>query len=466
MPNMEKKITGQLLYQYDACRHWPYYLYNDGRRGRRGRMSDTLLAGDIFDAEAALGCAGCVTAVGRTAAARKRSTLELMRRGERLIRGGLLEAGCFVGEPDLLERRDDGPSDFGQYHYTAVDAKIVGGRLHEGHKLQLAMYGELLMRVQGVRPKECFMAEAPGSLIGLNLEEYQPSFEAAVASLKEIVGGKKPPPRLTSGCRHSPWFKECLADAESTDDIVLLYGIRDSAVSALRGLGIGTVADAAAMDVEAAAGETGLKRRTLERLKIQAEALKEKRHFLRKGIEFPHVPLEIHFDMESSPPRRLDYLFGLLFVEGGSSRYESVIAEGPEDEGAAWREFLARLETLPRDFAVYHYGDYEPARLEALESRYGGSLHLDRFRAAMIDLNEVVKDCIIFPLYFYSLKDIGRYIGFDRSKTIAGGGESVAFYESWLKTGNRAKLKAILKYNEDDCRATLALKEWLLKQGA
>ncbi|NET50789.1 MAG: hypothetical protein F6K09_19280, partial [Merismopedia sp. SIO2A8] len=33
----------------------------------------------------------------------------------------------------------------------------------------------------------------------------------------------------------------------------------------------------------------------------------------------------------------------------------------------------------------------------------------------------------------------------------------------WLNTGNRSCLDAIQRYNEDDCRATYKLKDWLAK---
>ncbi len=35
------------------------------------------------------------------------------------------------------------------------------------------------------------------------------------------------------------------------------------------------------------------------------------------------------------------------------------------------------------------------------------------------------------------------------------------WYSSWLKTGERVHLDAAVEYNEDDCRATRVLKEWL-----
>jgi uncharacterized protein len=38
----------------------------------------------------------------------------------------------------------------------------------------------------------------------------------------------------------------------------------------------------------------------------------------------------------------------------------------------------------------------------------------------------------------------------------------VCLYDQWLKTSDRTLLEVILRYNEDDCRATQKLKEWLV----
>jgi uncharacterized protein len=113
---------------------------------------------------------------------------------------------------------------------------------------------------------------------------------------------------------------------------------------------------------------------------------------------------------------------------------------------------------------VYHFGTFEKARLAALEARYGGSAALRSFRERLIDLNEIVKDKVTLPLYFYGIKDIGRYIGFEREGTISGGGESVAVYEKWIETGDRKLMDDILEYNKEDVIATRELKDWLVAE--
>ena len=60
------------------------------------------------------------------------------------------------------------------------------------------------------------------------------------------------------------------------------------------------------------------------------------------------------------------------------------------------------------------------------------------------------------------------YLGYKWDDPNAGGAESVVWYNDWLdkkdlpdRQAGDAIMKRILKYNEDDVRATLFIKEWL-----
>jgi len=86
---------------------------------------------------------------------------------------------------------------------------------------------------------------------------------------------------------------------------------------------------------------------------------------------------------------------------------------------------------------------------------------MEKFRENTIDLHAKLVDTAVLPLYFYSLKDVAGYLGYKWDDSEAGGAESVAWYNDWVEKGDKSILKRILKYNEDDVRATLLIKEWL-----
>ena len=129
-----------------------------------------------------------------------------------------------------------------------------------------------------------------------------------------------------------------------------------------------------------------------------------------------------------------------------------------------WQKFLDFLATL-EDFVIYHYAYYERQVFERLTLRYGApSALVSKFKDNTVDLHVKVIDSVVLPLYFYSLKDVAGYVGYKWDNPDAGGAESVVWYNDWLEKNDPEIIKKILRYNEDDVRATLAVKEWLETQ--
>ncbi len=469
----QDRISASMFYKYDACPHWLYFdAYGDpAKKASVTPFTEMLLKGGILHEQSVMSGMNCVKPEGETQDERFASTLKLMRDGASCIYHGVLMDDEFVGEPDILERRNGSAgSNFGSFHYVPVEIKSAE-RVSDAHKYQLFCYGVLLEHLQGTRPEEAYVLNGSGTRIGFMLREFEEQFRNAVKDIRKTLAGDPPPPHVASSCKQSPWFKECLAFAEKQDDVALLYNVKKKVVMALREHGVKTVHDAALIEPNRLAKEDRLfKPALLERIVLQARALKEKRHFIRKPIDLPEAPLEIFFDIEGDPLRQVEYLFGFLVRREGSKeeKYEYQVAERPEDEAKMWAEFLVWVNALEDDYVVYHYGTYELTRIIQLEGRHGCPLEqvaaLNRFRDRLVDLNELVKETVVFPLYFYSIKDIGKYIGFTREGAIAGGGESVAFYEDWLKTGDRKKLDDIILYNKEDVVATRYLKDWLAQE--
>ena len=144
--------------------------------------------------------------------------------------------------------------------------------------------------------------------------------------------------------------------------------------------------------------------------------------------------------------------------------YQYFFANDKSEEETIWKEFLKFLDGLD-DFVIYHYAFYERQVFDRLFLRYGApSLLVEKFKNNTIDLHRTVVESVILPLYFYSLKDVARYIGFNWQAEDAGGAESVVWYNNWKEKGDDALKKKIIEYNKDDVTATLIIKEWLSKQ--
>ncbi|MBU1916285.1 TM0106 family RecB-like putative nuclease, partial [Patescibacteria group bacterium] len=428
-----------MFIKYFSCPHWLWFdrFGDPAKRSQSSRFYELLLERGLLHEDRMLADLKFETVGTGSTEQRFARTQELMTAGVERIYHGILLDENLSGEPDFLERSNDASSKFGDYHYVPMDVKSAE-RMSEGMRMQLSFYADLLERVQGIRPRFGYILNGSGARIGCELAESRELYERILEEIGNVLAGHLPAPRLSSGCRQSPWFSECVALAEKTHDITLLYNVKSKNLNELRELDVRTVEDAALMEIESIHRlNPELKLKTLRRVQLQAQALVDQTHQFRRSVELPVVDVEIYFDIESDPLRAVDYLFGFLVRVGGQEHYEYQLAESPTGEENMWREFLKWLECLPDDFVVYHFGTFEKARLNILEERYGGSAALDNFHERLIDLNEIVKDKVTLPLYFYGIKDIGRYIGFERSGAISGGGESVAVYERWLETGDR-----------------------------
>ena len=85
----------------------------------------------------------------------------------------------------------------------------------------------------------------------------------------------------------------------------------------------------------------------------------------------------------------------------------------------------------------------------------------------LVDLYAVVRQALQVGEESYSLKKLERHHGFVRlEKRVREGGGSIVAYETWLETGDDELLEAIRAYNEEDCRSTLSLRDWLLDDDA
>jgi uncharacterized protein len=478
MPKQQPFVTATDIYEYLACPHWPYYdryatakeklLRRQVSESESRRREDGIAHERRIIEEKSQGQTVMDASPMKDMAQSFAQTLEWMRQGVEWIYQGSLIHGRWAGRPDILKKHP-GKSVFGDWYYVPLDIKSTHG-LEKYQKLQLAFYSDILGRIQGYRPKEAGIFNIDKELVLFEVETVAQDLGQVVSELEAIIFDKvKPNLVLRKDCfDRGVWGELCRSSAESADDISLLYNVNVQKLATLRKLGIQTVKDAARMEPASLAGKApGLTLHSLETIKLQARSLKEKSVIIRKSVELPPAELEIHFDIESSPPHGIDYLYGcLLRWPDGREEYRCFVSrsEAAEAEGEMWRQFLDWLATLPLDYVVYHYSPYEIGRLSLLSSRHGTSHWLDYFRNRMVDLAVFTKHNVTFPLYFYGLKDVAKFLGFRwRGDLVKSGGESVDQFQRFLETGDESVLQAIVDYNEDDVRATACLKDWLLR---
>src|SRR6185503_1710931 len=177
-------------------------------------------------------------------------------------------------------------------------------------------------------------------------------------------------------------------------------------------------------------------------------------------------PGDVVFDIEGDPfwepARGLHFLF--------DQRLEGVPLAGPVvgPERHAFETlvdfFTERLARHP-DLHVYHYGAYEPTALKQLMGVY--ATREDAVDALLrheifVDLHSLLRQGLRAGVPGYSLKEVEALPAFQRQAEVRSGTRAVLAYEQWMDTQETALLGEIAIYNEEDCQATLALRDWLV----
>jgi RNase_H superfamily len=118
------------------------------------------------------------------------------------------------------------------------------------------------------------------------------------------------------------------------------------------------------------------------------------------------------------------------------------------------------------DMHVYHYATYEPSTLARLMGTHATrEEEVDELlrTQVFVDLLQVVRQTLRAGVESYSLKDVEKLILTPKAE-VSFGNEAVIEFERWLGDRDDARLDAIAAYNEEDCLATLQLRDWLLAQ--
>ncbi len=392
-------------------------------------------------------------------------TLEFMKQGVNAIAQGVLIDGDLVGIPDLLERVE-GASRLGGYHYRPVDIKSASS-VSETHELQVMAYCALLESIQGIRPDGLLlMRYPPQERTDDALYRAQPvvfdeeRFGQALAEVQRLAGGDEPRPFFSAICPDCVWREVCVPMVETAQDVSLIPGLKRAVWRALHEREIGTLAALAQLQPADILDIKGVGEKTAPDYIRKARALAGQ-EMIRLGA--PNIPAgpAIIFDIESVPSEGVFYLFGTLVGEGVDFRYEPHIANRPEDEAATWTAFVQRVSTVPG--AIVHYGGYERTVVKKLGERYAMEDQAAALLDRMVDLEKTVKDAVVLPLRSASLKAVAPWIGFTWDSEVEGGDHAMLEYLRWLEDGQQEHLQRVLRYNEQDCRATLAVLDWLRK---
>ncbi|MBN1312377.1 MAG: TM0106 family RecB-like putative nuclease [Anaerolineae bacterium] len=391
-------------------------------------------------------------------------TLEFMREGVPYIYQGVLMDDDMVGIPDLMQRAE-GKSRWGDYHYRPLDIKLASTPT-EGYRLQVMAYMALLEAVQDARPTGALLLRIPpDERTDDHYYREEPIdfdddlYTAKLARVRDLANGSEPRPFYSSTCHECAWREICIPMLEGSQDASLIPGLRRDVWRVLHQRGLKTLADVAAAEANDLLLIKGVGAKTAPVIVNKARALLTGEMIMLGKPDLPPPGDDVMFDVESVPSEGIFYLMGFTTSDGDKQHYKYCLAEKPEDEGQAWKDFLSDM--ADRRGTIYHYGVYERTTVKKLGERYNTTAEADALLNRMVDLEKVIKDCVVLPLRSVSLKAVAPWLGFNWQSDVQAGDDSMLEYLAWLEDGDKKHLDSILRYNEEDCHAASVVLDWL-----
>jgi predicted RecB family nuclease len=403
------------------------------------------------------------------------STLELMQQGVSYIRRGVLlttyrEKYTLLSRPDLLVKQP-GKSRFGNWNYVPVNIEL-GKRPKQEYQVVIAFHAQVLATIQDViLSKAGLILRDKDKTYVVDLDKWTPQMLNILNEYTQVIESAQAPEIFISRqkCTLCPWYNHCHAEAKSQEHLSLLPGVTPIRYTQLQNLAITTLESLAHTHPSTLENLIGFDSNVAAKLVVQAQSVYTKQPLILAdccSLEYLtfKAPIELYFDIEAQPDLNLNYLLGVLVVDrlANTEQFYAFLAETPEQEPLIWQHFLNLVNQYPQA-PIYHFCAYEVDTVKRLGKLYrtpSSQIHpiLNRF----IDIYEQLIQSVALPIDSYALKTIARWLGFEWREQTANGAKCIYWYDKWLETGDRTLLAIIQDYNEDDCRATRTVKDWLV----
>ena len=318
------------------------------------------------------------------------------------------------------------------------------------------------------------------------LEEYDARFADRMAVASAAAQDRAPlalPSRINE-CKGCPWWPTCEAHLRESRDVSLV--IRGEDATVLRDHGVSTVDELAEMPRETAEAAALTAASTADG-PLLAKAWLQDVPLVRRvrDVEVPRADVEVDVDMESYADSGA-YLWGCLLTGtdvGVAPGYWSFATWTPlpcRDEARSFAEFWSwltavRLRSSERglSFRAYCYNELAENRwMFASAERFAGEPGIpaaEEVRAftgseQWVDLFASVRDQFLCP-NGKGLKVIAPSAGFAWRDAEAGGENSMRWYRDAVGMDGHPPVEQqrerLLQYNEDDVRATCAVRRWM-----
>jgi len=409
------------------------------------------------------------------------------------------------GIADFLRRVDD--PETGTSTYEPIDAKLARKEAKPGHVLQLCFYAEAIEASTGVLPQFVAIELGSGRVERVRVADVLPYWRRLRSQLAKLLteeagdAAADTRPKPCDHCQFCEFELVCEAQWRASDSLVHVAGVRTADRLTLQQNGVTTIAALAELDHGVADLDEARLETFVRQARLQVEARNapdEKPPFellvppaaidgtppvddldAPDPIGFAALPApddgDVFLDFEGHPfwhaDAELFFLFGLIErSSAGEWEFKAYWAHDKAEEAAATKALIDHLAARRVQFPgmhVYHYNHTERSSLERLVREHGvAELVLEQLISTgqFVDLLPIVKGSMQVGVEGYGLKHIEQLTGYERGHEIDRGSGAVVEYERWMASRDQAGLDRISAYNEDDVRATRALRDWLVTQ--
>ena len=413
------------------------------------------------------------------------SGLKACQKGSQGVIGFKIKGNFFQNikaeiHPQLLVKTV-GKSKWGTYKYLPAVYKL-GHRTTKEHLFDLTFSSILLGTFQESKIEKGLVISSFGNKV--NVEEFYLNKKLrkkvlnVLLSLDESLEGFIP--EITQDrkkCTICSWQNFCDNEAKENGYLTDLDGIGSKTASLLKSNGIFNIQKLASFSEKELGDKLSKfndqKYEKASKFIKQAQAYISGEPFCIANNNNSYALLEkigsgfYVFDIESNPDIKHDFLYGFLKINNLFTKKENLIYEPilnlKNYKEESYKQIIKMLFSN-KEWPVLHYGETERIAIIQIAKKLNfSSEEIDLIKSRFIDLHTLIRNYWILPIKNYSLKSVANWLNFKWKQKNVNGSKALYWWMQYQITDNEVFLKKIIKYNKDDCLATLHIAEWLIK---
>ena len=381
-------------------------------------------------------------------------------------------------QPQLL-KKVSGHSKWGSYKYIPVVYKL-GHRTTKEHLFDLAFCSILLEPFQESKINDGLVISDDINIEKIDLnQKLRKKVLSIFLTLNEYLKGSMPD--ITEDrkkCSICSWQKFCDTEAKDNGYLTDIDGIGSKTAFFLQTKGISNIKElATASKIDLGENLLQFKEQKFEKA---SKFINQSKSYLtgRPSRIFENETLSnllsnkdsgfFIFDIESNPDKKHDFLYGFLTVnnlfENIEDDFYDPILNINKNSKKFYQAIFHKLSS-EEYWPVLHYGETEKIAILNLARQLNLDLkEIEKLKVRFIDLHLILRGSWILPIRNYSLKTVANWMGFEWKQKNVSGSKALYWWILYQSTFNDLFLKKIIKYNQDDCLATLHIAKWLIKK--